>query len=90
MLVCKLECECVACVYSVMYVLWKEENCKCWCVGRNVCTYVYCMHILRKEENCVCKLECECAACVYSVYVLWKEENCKCWCVSWNVHVCIV
>ena len=24
--VCKLECECVACVYSV-YVLWKEENC---------------------------------------------------------------
>lgn len=55
MLVCKLECECVACVYSVMYVLWKEENCKCWCVGRNVCTYVYCMHILRKEENCMCQ-----------------------------------
>ena len=24
--VCKLECECVACVYSA-YVLWKEENC---------------------------------------------------------------
>ena len=33
--VCKLEGECVACVYSV-YVLWKEENCKCWCVSWNV------------------------------------------------------